>query len=106
MHLEAVLPTALSKFQSIIVATHVPPFREACWHRGKTSDDDWLPFFACKAVGDVLNAAMLQHPDKTMLVLCGHTHSPGEASILPNLTVYTGAAEYQKPIIQRVLLVK
>jgi len=35
--------------------------------------------------------------------LCGHTHSPGEASILPNLTVLTGGAVYGQPVIQRML---
>jgi hypothetical protein len=81
----------------------VPPFRESCWHKGKISDDDWLPHFACKAVGDVLLNAMRQWPDRQMTVLCGHTHSSGEALILPNLKVFTGAAEYGRPIVQTVL---
>ena len=77
--------------------THVPPFREACWHRGQISDDDWLPHFACRAVGEVLVEAMAAHPECEMTVLCGHTHSPGEAQVLPNLRVLTGGAEYGRP---------
>ena len=83
--------------------THVPPFREACWHEGQISDDAWLPHFACKAVGDRLTALARAHPEHTLTVLCGHTHSAGVAWILPNLKVYTGAAEYGNPIVQRVL---
>ena len=89
----------------MIALTHVPPFREACWHRGRISDDDWLPHFACRVVGEVLREAMAAHPECEMTVLCGHTHSAGEAQILPNLRVLTGGAEYGRPEVQRVLTV-
>jgi len=93
---------ALAGWRNILVLTHVPPFRESCWHEGRISDDDYLPHFACRAVGDRLAAIMRDHPDKTMTVLCGHTHSPGSARILDNLTVFTGRAEYGEPELQRV----
>lgn len=101
-HLRAVLPDALDRFRRVIVVTHVPPFREACWHQGRTSGDDWLPHFTCKAVGDVLLEAMRTRPDRTMTVLCGHTHGAGEADLLPNLHVSTGGATYGEPRVQRV----
>jgi predicted phosphohydrolase len=104
-HFRAVLPDTLARFPRLIVLTHVPPFREACWHRGRISDDDWLPHFACRAVGEVLGEAMAAHPECEMTVLCGHTHSAGEAQILPNLRVLTGGAEYGQPEVQRVLYV-
>lgn len=47
--------------QAIDPGPHVPPFREASWHQGRISDDDWLPHFTCKAVGDVLREAMVAH---------------------------------------------
>jgi hypothetical protein len=102
-HFAAVLPEALARFRHLIVVTHVPPFREACWYDGRISDDDWLPHFTCKAVGDVLAQAMTAHPDRQMTVLCGHTHGAGEAQVLPNLRVLTGGAVYGKPALQRVL---
>jgi 3',5'-cyclic AMP phosphodiesterase CpdA len=102
-HFTAVLPDALRRFRHVIVVTHVPPFREACWHEGRISDDDWLPHFTCKAVGDVLARAMAVHPERQMTVLCGHTHGSGEAQVLPNLRVLTGGALYGKPALQRVL---
>ncbi len=100
------LPDALARFRHVIVLTHVPPFRESCWHEGKVSDDNWLPFFACKAVGDALREAMAAAPDRQMTVLCGHTHGSGEAQILPNLRVLTGGAVYGKPSVQRVIEVE
>jgi 3',5'-cyclic-AMP phosphodiesterase len=105
-HFRRVLPDALARFHHVIVLTHVPPFREACWHAGKVSDDNWLPFFTCKAVGDVLAETMRAAPDRRMTVLCGHTHGSGEADILPNLRVLTGGAVYGNPCVQRVIEVE
>ncbi len=102
-HFATVLPEALERFRHIVVVTHVPPFREACWYDGRISDDNWLPHFTCKAVGDVLARMMAAHPEHQMTVLCGHTHGAGEAQVLPNLRVLTGGALYRKPALQRVL---
>jgi 3',5'-cyclic AMP phosphodiesterase CpdA len=97
---------ALPRFQHILVLTHVPPFREACWHEGRISDSEYLPHFACRAVGERLAAIMLDHPGHSMTVLCGHTHSGGVAHILDNLTVLTGGAEYGRPALQQILEVE
>jgi 3',5'-cyclic-AMP phosphodiesterase len=98
---EGMLADAFARWRRVIVLTHVPPFAEATWHMGKISEADWLPHFSSKAVGDVLRATMEARPDKEMLVLCGHTHSPGEVQVLPNLKVVTGGAKYGEPTIQR-----
>jgi Calcineurin-like phosphoesterase len=71
-HLRAVLPEALERFRNVLVLTHVPPFREACWHEGRISDDSWLPHFTGKAVGDALAEAGAAPPDRQITVLCGH----------------------------------
>ncbi|HUU68278.1 MAG TPA: metallophosphoesterase [Planctomycetota bacterium] len=101
-HFETVLPAALDEYRHVVVLTHVAPFLEAAWYDGRPSDDDYAPFFACKATGEVLRSAMERHPDRTMTVLCGHTHGSGVVRILPNLIVYTGGAEYGRPEVQRV----
>jgi predicted MPP superfamily phosphohydrolase len=98
--LRALLPAALARHKRVVLATHVPPFREACWHEGRISDDDWLPYFTCAAVGEYLREAMAARPDRAVLVLCGHTHGGGEAQLLPNLRVLTGGAEYGSPALQ------
>jgi 3',5'-cyclic-AMP phosphodiesterase len=101
-HFRRVLPQALDAYARVYVLTHAPPFKEACWHEGQLSNDDFLPHFTCKAVGDVLHDTMRTRPDRHLTVLCGHTHGAGQAQILDNLTVLTGAAEYGQPAIQRV----
>jgi predicted MPP superfamily phosphohydrolase len=104
--LRKLLDEALRKFSRVVVLTHVPPFKETCWHDGKLSDDDWLPWFTCRAVGDVLAAAAERNSDKRIDVYCGHTHGGGTAQIRPNLAVHTGAAEYGKPMTQNVIEVQ
>ena len=105
-HFRRVLPQALETSERVVVLTHVPPFREACWHENRISDDNWAPHFTCKAVGDILVEFMSARPDRTMTVLCGHTHSAGHVQILDNLEVVTGDAVYGQPKIQQVLKVE
>jgi len=102
-YLAGAVTEALAWARHVIVVTHVPPYRETCWHEGRLSDDDWLPYFTCAAVGAALRAAMIDRPDAAMTVLCGHTHGGGEATILPNLRVVTGGAEYGEPVVQRII---
>jgi len=102
-HLNIQVCEAVKRYRNIIVAVHVPPFPEACWHEGQNTDDNYLPHFGCRATGDVLRRTMLAHPEVSMTVYCGHTHSGGFAEILPNLKVITGAAEYYKPRIADII---
>ena len=99
-----ILPKALARYRNMLLLTHVPPFKEACWHEGHISDDEFLPHFACQAVGDVLIEMMQSHPECNLTVLCGHTHGSGTAQILPNLQVKTGGAEYGQPALQETIL--
>jgi predicted MPP superfamily phosphohydrolase len=101
-YLEQRTRQALASYRKVLLLTHVPPFREACWHEGRISDDNFLPHFACGIVGDRLRTLMQEHPDQSLTVLCGHTHSPGFAQILPNLVVSTGRAVYGTPSLQHV----
>ncbi len=104
-HLRRFLPAALDRFRRLLLLTHVPPFKESCWHQGRISDDEFLPHFACRVMGDVLVEVMKGRPESELTVLCGHTHSQGEAEILPNLFVKTGAAVYGSPRVQELIAV-
>ena len=91
---ETALETAATEYPNVIAVTHVPPFREAAWYQGKPSNDDFLPYFASKIVGEVTVKVMKAHPQSNLLVLCGHTHGSGEIKVLDNLRVLTGEAQY------------
>ncbi len=97
------LLAAAKNNDQVIVVTHVPPFGGSAWHEGRPSDDDWAPWFSCKAIGDTLLDCAITNPTVDFLVVCGHTHGEGEYSPRSNLKVMTGAAEYGKPRISEVL---
>ena len=59
-----------------------------------------------RTVSDVLVDTMQRHPECDLTVLCGHTHSPGEATVLPNLVVKTGGAVYSHPRIQERIVIE
>lgn len=89
--------------QKIIVLTHVPPFKEASQHMGQVSDDNFLPYFSSKAIGDVLMPFAIENSSIDFLVLCGHTHSDAEYQPRTNVIVKAGKAEYYKPAIQEII---
>jgi hypothetical protein len=92
------------KPKKVIVLTHVPPFKEACLYEGKISNDDWVPYFSSKVMGDVLTAVAEQNSEIEFLVLCGHTHSAANVRY-GNLNIQVGNAKYCRPEIQKIILV-
>jgi 3',5'-cyclic AMP phosphodiesterase CpdA len=101
-HVRKLLLKSVEQNQETVLLTHVPPLREACWHEGRISDDEWSPHFTCLAVGNAMLEVMSQYPDRRLLVLCGHTHSSGVARPAPNVEILTGSAVYGHPAVQRV----
>jgi len=105
-HFRRVLPEALDSYRHVILVTHVPPFREACWHEGHTSGPEFLPHFASGALGEALLEIMRPRRRRKLTVLCGHTHGRGTCRPLPNLEVFTAGAEYGRPEIEQIFAVK
>lgn len=91
------LEAALAQRETVIFATHFPPFPGACWHQGELSDPHWRPWFTCVAMGEMLAELSERYPDNRILTLCGHTHSQGIYNHAPNLKVLTGKAKYYAP---------
>ena len=83
----------------------MPPYCEACWYEGRTTDKNWAPFFVCGEVGDALRAFSSDNPDQETTVICGHTHHAGVVQIAENQIVYTGAADYGNPSTEGVVFV-
>lgn len=95
--------SASEDVKKIIVVTHVPPFKETALYQGKMSSDDFLPFFASKATGDVLIEFAKNNISTEILVLCGHSHDACTYHPLDNLTVLVGNAEYGRPHVQGII---
>ncbi len=100
---QMLIQTINSTIKKIIIATHVPPFPESCLHMGKQSDENWLPYFASKATGDVILDFSLKHPEINILVLCGHTHSSACFKPYKNLEIKAGSAQYYNPKLQEII---
>lgn len=100
------LKQAVEAYDKIIIATHVPPYMETCWHEGKISDRDWLPWFTSKATGDIIDRFVENYPNKKFMTLCGHVHSKGIYYHRDNSIVYTGAAEYYNPKVNGLINTK
>lgn len=99
------LNEAFKRFDRIILLTHVPPFQKACMYEGEVCDVNWAPHFVNFGTGVVLENIMRAHPNKSLLVLCGHTHTGVDLQVLPNLRVITGQAELGMPNLQGLILI-
>lgn len=91
-------------FAHILIATHVPPFRENAVYQGVISDDNWMPHFSSKIFGDMLLDIGKNNPDVGFTVLCGHSHGDATYSPLSNLTCKTGYAKYRSPGLNNIFL--
>lgn len=100
------LNDAATDHKRLLVVTHVPPFRQACWYQGRTTDDNWAPFFVSGQCGDTLLDFATSNPQVTIDVLCGHTHSGGQAQLADNLVVTTAGAEYGHPDVAAVIEIR
>lgn len=92
---------ALKTNSNLIIATHVPPFREAAIYNGKESDPDWMPHFSSKRMGDAIRKLSQENPLGNITVLCGHTHGEGTCQPESNVICYTSKAEYYLPEINK-----
>lgn len=91
--------------KKIIIATHIPPFPECCWHKNKVSDRNRLPYFASKASGDIILAIAQKYQRIAFLVLCGHTHTSATFTPFKNLEIRVGAAQNYQPELQEIITV-
>jgi len=78
----------------ILIITHVPPFLESSYFRGKPSEARAAPFYVNQALGNMLLDLSEKHPKIQMEVYAGHTHGKREYQARKNLVVRVGAARY------------
>jgi predicted MPP superfamily phosphohydrolase len=100
---QTLLNAITANTKKILIATHIPPFPECSWHKDHPSDENWLPYFASKATGDVIINIAQHHKNIHFLVLCGHTHTAKAIKFLENLEIKAGSAQYYNPEIQDVI---
>jgi len=99
------LPKLLEENDLVIFATHVPPFVSLCRHNGQPTNDNSLPFFASRAIGEALIEVKDKYPDKELLVLCGHTHDEATLTV-GNMNCICAPARYGRPAIYTTIEIK
>lgn len=100
------LTTAFEKVDNVILAVHVPPFKENCTHFGLPMATNFLSHFSSKILGDALYFLMRNMPHKKLVVLSGHTHEETTYSPLPNLTSKTSKSNLLKPRVHSTIKLK
>ncbi len=89
----------VKSYKNLLVATHIPPWRENAVYQGQISNDMWMPCFSSKKSGDSLLALATNNPQTNITVLCGHSHGSAEHHVTKNMVCYTGFAKYGFPSI-------
>jgi UDP-2,3-diacylglucosamine pyrophosphatase LpxH len=102
-YMAEILPQAARQARRVIVATHVPPFPQACLHEGKPATADYLPHYVNQAMGEVLVRIAIEYPAVSFEVIAGHTHERCQVRLAPNLMVRVAAAEPSHPRLEEVL---
>jgi len=89
--------------KQVVVATHFPPFPQACFYHGDPTPPSYLPFYCNFRLGQELLCLSREFPQLDILVFCGHTH--GEYVYPPrvNLTCLVGGSCYGYPTLQGIL---
>lgn len=97
------LPFALSRFRTVVIATHVPPFPDSAHFNNKRCGPAHQPHFTNLSAGMALVGITRNFPHRQVTVLSGHTHSQAHIQILNNLEARVGGAHTGNPGIQDVL---
>ena len=80
--------------ERVLILTHVPPFLEASYFRGRPSVPTSAPFYVNRSLGDTLLELSSRHPNVQLEVFAGHTHGARTYQAAGNLVVRVGAARY------------
>lgn len=95
--IRSTLPFALTRYQHVVVATHVPPFPTAVRYDDKPCGPTHLPHFANLSAGLAILGIAKAFPQRRITILAGHAHSGCTQTILPNLTIRVGHARTGRP---------
>lgn len=80
--------------RKVLVLTHVPPFLEASYFRGKPSEPRFRPWYVNVTLGERLLEMSSRYPKVQFRVFAGHTHGRREVWMTDNLHVRVGPARY------------
>lgn len=88
------LEAALETHRTVYVLTHFPPWVDATILSGSFSERLWAPYNANAAMGRAIEQVMINHPDKRVIVLSGHTHIPCNLQVSETIECRVARASY------------
>jgi len=97
------LPYALTKYERVILATHVPPFTQGLQYDGKGCVWNKQPYFSNRALGNLIWGVSKHFPDRQIQIYAGHTHSAASVRIRQNISLEVAEARPGKPSIGKLL---
>lgn len=103
--LRPTLISAFSVYEQVVLATHVPPFANACRYQGRPSDPEYLPYFCNVTLGEMILEVAVGFRGRLIRVLCGHTHEQFTCNI-EDVACYVGGAQYGSPRHQGIVEVE
>lgn len=93
---------ALQRYDTVVVATHFPPW-------GKATDNDgyvgarWVNYDSNALLGDALVDLAANNPEKKFVVLAGHTHVPKSLKLRANLSCFVAPRTVGSIVLESVL---
>jgi predicted phosphohydrolase len=100
-----VLPSALVKYGTVLVASHVPPCTQALRHASTHCHWDSQPFFANRAAGNAIVGISRRFPHRRIVVHAGHSHSPITVRVCHNVEIQVAGAQPGFPAMQKIVTI-
>lgn len=101
--LRNVLPYALTCYNRVVIATHVPPFLQAALFNEAPCDKLRQPFFCNASLGNMIVRMAANFPRQEIIVLAGHTHAAASVAVAKNVHALTAAARTGFPSPGQIL---
>lgn len=92
-------------YNTIYIATHMPPFLEATRDKGTVMEQFWLPYNTNDILGKTIEKVMEGRKKKRAIILAGHSHFPTYIRYNRVIECQVGAGNYiGMPQSQRIYL--
>jgi len=92
---EKLKQTIILGYKKIYIATHFPPFPEACIGKHGEVDYNWLPLSCSAIMGNMLSEIAENNTEIEFIVCAGHIHTKSEYNHFNNLKVLVGKGPYE-----------
>lgn len=103
-YFRSVLPAALLRYQTVLVATHPVPCTQALRHGGTHCNWESQPFFANRAAGNAIIGISQRFPHRRVVVYAGHSHSSNRWE-MGNLKIQVAGAQPGFPAMQGIVTI-